>query len=66
MNAITTNQAQSALILLSVIATTLERGEPYTVSPADLPWIMVTLRLMPEMPLADERDNTPPRARGGE
>ena len=47
----TNEKAQSALILLSVIANSLERGEPYTISPADLPWVMVILELMPEMPL---------------
>lgn len=52
---ITTSQAQSALILLSVIASKLETGQPYTVDPSDLPWIMVILELMPQMPLADER-----------
>jgi hypothetical protein len=52
---ITTDKAQSALILMSVIASKLQSGEPYTVDPADLPWIMVILELMPKMPLADER-----------
>jgi hypothetical protein len=51
----TTSEAHSALILLSVIASTLERGETYTVDPADLKWILVILELMPQMPLQDER-----------
>lgn len=52
---VTTSQAQSALVLLSWIATNLEQGKPYTIEPSDLPWIMVMLDLMPQMPLADER-----------
>jgi hypothetical protein len=49
----TTSQAHSALILLSVIATALERGESYRLVPEDLPWIMVALELMPAMPLVE-------------
>ncbi len=52
---VTTSQAHSALILLSAIITTLEKGETYHVVPEDLPWMMVILKLMPQMPLADER-----------
>lgn len=51
----TTPQAQSALILLSVIASTLERGETYHIQPEDLPWIRVVLELMPNAPLGDGR-----------
>ena len=52
---VTTDQAQSALILLSVMAADLEKGIPFTVKPADLPWIMVIFDLLPQMPLDDER-----------
>ena len=54
MDKITTDQAQSALILLSAIAYSLECGQSYRIECADLPWIKTILELMPQMPLKDE------------
>jgi hypothetical protein len=54
VNKVTTDQAQSALILLSAIAYALERNQSYRLYPTDLKWIKVILELMPQMPLEDE------------
>jgi hypothetical protein len=51
---VTTDQAQSALIMLSAIAYSLECGKSYRVECADLKWVKVILELMPQMPLEDE------------
>lgn len=53
--AITTDQAQSALMLLSAAINMLETGCEFKLIPADLPWVLVILELMPQMPLQDGR-----------
>lgn len=50
----TTDQAQSALMMLSAIAHSLECGKSFRVYPSDLKWIMVIFELLPQMPLEDE------------
>lgn len=62
---ITTSQAHSALILLSCIASKLQAGDTFHVVPEDLPWIMVALELMPQMPLAPTEDEGGGASPGG-